>query len=235
MSEPWAVIKAGSTHPEIAAEHGDFEDWIVAGLGLPDDRIRVIDAQRGEPLPPGPSAVVISGAAEMVTDREPWSEAVADWLAPLVADEVPVLGICYGHQLLAQALGGRVDWTPGGKEIGTGAVRTLEEGQRDDLLGILPEEVLVQTTHAQSVVELPEGAVRLAENEADPNHAFRIGERAWGIQFHPEFSAPVMRMYIERQRDELAARGVEVDELLARVTDSPAEALLRRFAELVGA
>lgn len=116
-------IKTGYVIPGIPAELGDFEHWTAAAAGLPLERCHVVPVIDGERLPVARdySGVVISGSAAMVTSREPWSEYTADWLRETVESGVPMLGICYGHQLLAQALGGAstitragVKWVPRG-------------------------------------------------------------------------------------------------------------------------
>ena len=232
MIRPLVILKAGSTWPETAARLGDFDDWVRAGLGLPADEVAVVELQAGDALP-DPSEVagaVVTGSHAMVTDRESWSEATARWLARAVAAERPILGICYGHQLLAHALGGVVDYHPGGREIGTVPVRLTEAGCADPLLGTLPEEFPAHVTHAQSVRILPPGAVHLAGNEFERNHAFRVGASAWGVQFHPEFSAAAMTAYIDGQADALRAAGNDVPALRAGVAPTPESAsLLARF------
>ena len=88
-----------------------------------------------------------------------------------------------------------------------------------------------QVVHWQSALRLPAGAVRLAGNAFEPHQAFRVGPRAWGLQFHPEFDAEVMRGYIDHLAGELCAGGADPDALRARVADTgAATGLLRRFA-----
>ena len=121
---PLLIVKLGDYTPVLANREGDFESWISSGLG--DVPVRVVDPRKGEALPAAGevAAAVLTGSPSMVTDREAWSEATARWLAGRVAEGLPVLGICYGHQLLAHALGGEADWHPQGMEIGTVCVRT---------------------------------------------------------------------------------------------------------------
>src|SRR5690625_6734079 len=80
-----------------------------------------------------------------------------------------MLGVCYGHQLMAAAFGGHVDFHPEGRESGTLAVRLTETGRADALLGTLPERFYAHLTHAQSVLEAPSDAQVLAFNDHDAN------------------------------------------------------------------
>jgi GMP synthase (glutamine-hydrolysing) len=235
MRRSLVILKTGSTFPDLTEKHGDFEDWVEAALGLPGESIHVVDAHEPDPLPDGAavSAVVVTGAHDMVTDRAPWSETASAWLRDMVEWNVPTLGICYGHQLLAHALGGEVGYHPRGSEVGTVSITLLPAGHEDVLLGALPPTFPAYATHAQSVLQLPSRAVRLAESEFEPNHAFRIGDCAWGVQFHPEFSEPVIRHYIDRQRDMLAKQGEDADEILRTVEPSPTRKILEGFGRFV--
>jgi GMP synthase (glutamine-hydrolysing) len=235
MSRP-LIVKTGSTLPALLERRGDYEDWIAAGMGLPRDAVDVVRVADGETLPDpaAPSGVVVTGSAAYVSDRAAWSERTGTWLADAVRAGTPVLGICYGHQLLAQALGGRVGRNPRGREIGTAALRLHPAAFEDPLLSVLERPVYVHETHVESVLALPPGVEALAETDGDPHQAFAAGERAWGVQFHPEFDADVIRVYLEARRERIREEGLDPELLLARVADTPAgPRLLRRFRGLL--
>ena len=230
------IVKTGTTVPGVLRRRQDFEHWIAAGMGLPDSRVRVCRVFEGEALPEprAVEAVVVTGSAAMVTSREPWSERTAEWLGTAVAAQTPVLGICYGHQLLALALGGRVEDNPRGRHIGTVDVRLTQAADGDPLFGGFEQVLHLPVSHRQSVTELPAGARALATAERDPNHAFAIGDYAWGVQFHPEFDADIVRGYIAERRAMIASEGLDPDELHAAAKDTlHGTLLLRRFAHLV--
>ena len=232
--QPLLIVKLGDFILDLVIHRGDFESWISAGLG--DVPVRVVDPRRGEALPqPGEvAAAVVTGSHSMVTDREVWSETTARWLAGRVAEGMPVLGICYGHQLLAHALGGEAAWHPGGIEIGTVTLRKSDAAQRDPLFADLPECFPAHVVHRQTARRLPPGAECLASSEFEPHHAFRVGDAAWGVQFHPEFDTVAMRGYIDQLADPLREGGADPERLAAAVTETEAAtSLLRRFARFV--
>jgi GMP synthase (glutamine-hydrolysing) len=235
---PLVIVKVGSTFEALRAERGDFEHWIADGLDTQALPIVVIDPRRGDTLPDAQavSGAVVTGSHAMVSHREPWSETTAAWLAQLVARRTPVLGICYGHQLLAHALGGEAGNHPQGAEVGTVTVTLDEAAATDALLRGLPAEFAANVVHWQSALRLPEGAVRLAGNDHEPVQAFRVGENAWGVQFHPEFDADTMRGYIDMLADGLRTEGADPAALRGRVAATDAAAgLLGRFARIVEA
>jgi GMP synthase (glutamine-hydrolysing) len=179
------------------------------------------------------SGIIITGSHDMVTDRHPWSEKTAEWVKQAVESDVPVLGVCYGHQLLAHAMGGVVGDNPKGKAFGTVTVRLNPQGRHDVLFNGMPETFAAHVCHSQRVLKLPDGATLLASSEMDRHHAFVIGRRAWGVQFHPEFGGPILRRYIQRSADDLRTQGLDVERLLSDIRETPhSEALLRRFQRL---
>ena len=232
---PLLILKTGDSLTAVRDRLGDFEDWLRAGLAAAGARITVFDPRAGLdwPAPATVAGVVVTGSSAMVTDREPWSERSADWLRRAVAAGLPVLGICYGHQLLADALGGVVADHPGGPEVGTVPIELTDAAGDDPLFRTLPHRFDAQASHRQSVRRLPDGAVRLAGNDFEPHHAFRIGERAWGIQFHPEFGPEATRSYVDRQAPLLTALGRDPAAIRGAVGPTPiAAGLLPRFASL---
>ncbi len=233
-SGPIVVVKTGRTYPRLAGQCGDFEDWTAEGLGVEPSSVAIIDVEAGPRLPhPGDIAsAVITGSHSMVTDEQSWVEPLAEWLRRLVEEEVPILGVCYGHQLLGHALGGRVGFHPDGPEIGTVEVDLLQEAERDPLLRGMPNRFDAHTTHAQSVLALPDGAVLLARTAHDAHAAFRAGPCAWGVQFHPEYDERIMRHYVREQRETLQALGRDPDRVEAEVRFADTGRILRRFAEL---
>lgn len=228
------IIKTGDTFPDIARSLGDFEDWIRKGMGLSADHIQVVDVARGQALPEKTACrrVVVTGSHAMVTDLLPWSLAVEAWVPDLIQAGVPVLGICYGHQLLARAMGGSVDYHAGGLEIGT--VWIERTGAEPDLLFQgMPERFAAHVCHSQTVVRLPEGAVKLAWNGFEPCHAFRIGSCAWGVQFHPEYDESIMRAYAVNLEAAIRGSGNSLPQVLDQVGPAVhAARILERFAAL---
>lgn len=177
---------------------GEFADWILGTIGPQPLPVHLVDARR-DPLPdPLASDVVITtGSSGSVYDREPWSERAGEWLLAAAGTGAAVLGICYGHQLLAQALGGRVARNPGGPELGTVQV---ERTVPDPLLDGLGERFFVQQAHFDAVVEAPPGAVVLAANTHTPIQALALGPRVRAVQWHPEFSARAAGGYVQAYR-----------------------------------
>lgn len=229
------ILKTGSTYPGLREAFGDFDSWFAARLA-PKLNVEVVDVTADD-LPGRPedwNGIVVTGSPAMVSDREPWSEHTGKWLAEAVRAEIPLLGVCYGHQLLAHALGGEVGFHPRGRETGTHPVELMDSAVDDPLFQGLPRRFPAQLTHRQSVLRLPSNAVLLARNEFEPHQAFRLGPCAWGVQFHPEFSLEVMRAYLEVQAPDLEKEGLDADSLLAETKTAPeASSLLDRFSRIV--
>lgn len=230
------IVKLGDTLPELAARRGDFEDWFIAGLGLGASLMQVFDPRSGADFPPLEeiAGLLLTGSHNMVTEHLDWSERSAAWTKSAVEAGIPTLGVCYGHQLLAYALGGEVANNPRGTQEGTTNIQLTPEGQADPLLGGLGPSFEAQVSHAQSVLRLPLAATRLAFDDWDANQAFRIGANAWGLQFHPEIDADMARAYIHAESPELLAQGQNPEQILVTVRETPVAAqVLQRFARLV--
>ncbi|MFD1938033.1 MULTISPECIES: type 1 glutamine amidotransferase [Nonomuraea] len=166
---------------EAGAGLGFFEDW----LGVD---VNVVRPYLGEDVPSrAEDGLIVLGGEASAWDDEgyPWLPATRELLRVSVADGTPTLGICLGAQLMTIACGGTVERGGDGLEVGAREVAALPEAAGDALLGGLDTAVAVQY-HQDAMTALPDGAVRLATGEQYPNQAYRLGERAWAIQFHPE-------------------------------------------------
>jgi GMP synthase (glutamine-hydrolysing) len=168
-----------------------------------------------------------------VTERLPWMLETEQRLAEAIAGGSAVLGICFGHQLLGQALGGLVEKNPRGREIGTVPVEHVED---DPLFDPAFAPFQVNMTHTDSIVRLPDGARVVARTERDPYAAVRFGERVWGVQFHPEMGAEVMSAYVEGRGELIAKEGLDLSSIRGAVGEAEAgREVLRRFLAGVAA
>ncbi len=231
------IIKTGSAFAEARRRFGDFDHWFARSPAGRRFRMETRDVLESPTVPDDRTlheyaGIIVTGSPAMVSHRHDWSERTAEWLGRLVRDDrLPVLGVCYGHQLLAHALGGKVGPNPNGRRMGT---RTFEIESTDDrLLGALAPRASVHVTHLEAVIEPPDAARVIGRTEGDPHHALRFGRRCWGVQFHPEFDAAIMRCYVQARAALLEGEGFDSRSILENVTDSPAgDALLHQFAEI---
>lgn len=190
---PILLLKTGEL--AIANEFGPYEGLFANVLG--GTELTVVDVRREDPPDDDWAGVIITGSPASTYDDEPWIARAEEFLRRSAARGTPLFGVCFGHQLLGQTFGGKVERSPKGFELGTRNVQLTAAGQADPLLGVLPAVCPVQMTHGDVVVDLPPGAVVLAENAHSPHQAFRLGESIWGVQFHPEFSVAVERAIID--------------------------------------
>lgn len=147
------------------------------------------------PEPERTTTLIVLGGAMGANDehRHPFLGDLKKLIRNVVAARTPYLGICLGGQLLASALGAEVvsnRWD----ELGTLKVSLTEEGKEDRLFNGIPEKFGTFQWHHDSF-DIPPGGVLLASSEACPNQAFRMGECAWGVQFHPEVNEEIIRTW----------------------------------------
>ncbi len=166
------------------------------------------------------------------TSQQPWLVRLLPWLAELATGGKPLFASCWGFQALARALGGRVEHRPDQAEVGTLQVKLTPQGKQDPLFGSLPEVFQAQMGHEDAVVELPPGALWLAQTDRNPYQAYRLeGLPVYCTQFHPELNRQELldRVYSYPEYVHRIA-GVSVEEFATRCHDTPeSEALLRRF------
>ena len=228
------IVKLGSTFLDLARSHGDFEDWIARRLGLDIGQVAVHDPCEAElPDPARFSGVILTGSHAMVTEHRDWSQRTATWIPTVIRSATPILGICYGHQLIAHALGGSVGNNPRGRQFGTVSISKHALAESDPLFADLPERFAAHTCHTQCVLSLPSDATCLASSSRDAHQAYRIGDYTWGVQFHPEFDEIATTVYIDDFAKILRDQGDDPVRLIETVTPTPwSELLLKRFATI---
>jgi GMP synthase (glutamine-hydrolysing) len=224
------VVVAGKPGPAVRTALGGFDRWFREALEPAAD-VRLV-AREGFRAADAAAGVVVTGSYASVTEQKPWMKALGAALLE-AAERVPVLGVCFGHQLLAAALGGTVERNPRGPEIGTHEVELTPAGRADPLLAAFPPRVAVQQMHEDHVPALPPGAVLLATNAHAPVQAFAHGRRLRAVQFHPEFTPARVRALCDEERAWVdrgdAGRHGEVLAGLRETTE--ASGLLRRWVE----
>ncbi|RNC73143.1 MAG: type 1 glutamine amidotransferase [Desulfuromonadales bacterium] len=190
---------------------------------------RLVSPFAGEALPPVDQvkAAIVLGGAMGVHDtvEHPFLAAVKEFIRGTVAARSPFLGICLGGQLLADVLGAPVSSGANG-EKGTLPVSLTTEGECDPLFAGITRQFITFQWHNDSFA-IPEGGILLASSSACPHQAFRVGECAWGLQFHPEVTREIVDTWA-RWTDETAP---EVERFLSEfvAADVPYGAASRRL------
>jgi GMP synthase-like glutamine amidotransferase len=197
-------------------------EWLTdAGLSL-----EVVRAHAGVPLPADltgyASFVVLGGDQAAYPDADgrpgaPWFGELQSLLRKAVRERVPTLGVCLGAQLLAVAHGGTVARSEAGPEVGAHLVAKRDAAERDPLFAPLPMLPDVIQWHHDEVTELPAGAVLLAASTRYPHQAFRLGDSAWGLQFHIECDPAMIADWTKGNEGLLADLGTSPDEVVGRV------------------
>lgn len=231
MTPTVGVVRPGSTFEGMIERFGDYDAWFTRALEPTGARVAVHDAVRH--APPAPTAAdgwIVTGARSSVVDPEPWADRLMEWIGEVAGAGIPLLGVCYGHQAIAAALGGRVERHPAGWEIGTAGVELTAVGKEDPLFNGFPWRFLVQTTHQDHVAEAPPSARLLATNPHTPVQAMAIGPALRSVQFHPEVTVEISRDFVERRRHLVEGAKVEESPLAGRVLENFVDAFVRKRA-----
>ena len=227
----------------LAVVHQDDAGLGVFGQAMPEDSSLEV-WHPAEELGPrlvevDPDAVIVLGGAMNAHEEteHPWLRREKQWMAGLLERRVPLLGVCLGAQLLAEAAGGSVR-RAAEPEIGWREVR-MEPGSSDDqVLGGLPERFSSFQWHSYEAVPPPDAAVLACSDVT--LQAYRLGSRAWGIQFHAEVSAPTLESWIAGYGTDPGAVAIGLDPDRLRAESLPAiedwnelgRGLARRFLEV---
>lgn len=218
------ILRAGDAAAPVAARRGQFASWIQREIGdVWAGAWAEHDVRTDAPLP-GPrdaAGFLITGSSSNVTEGAPWMKRTEQLIREIVAAGTPLFGICFGHQIVGEALGGKVGKNPRGREIGTVEARLFDGAEDEPILRGIPRRFLVNTTHVETVLSLPPGARVLAETDLEPHAVFVVGARVKCVQFHPEIDGDAMRGYVEARAHLIEAEGRDAAPIAAGATDTP--------------
>ena len=218
--------------PILVVQHADdcppalVGDWLVADGAT----ISVARPYAGDELP-GPDGLtgfsgllVLGGPMGALDDDDSsWLTPVKQLVGAAVRTDLPTLGICLGHQLIAVALGGTVTTNPRGQQLGVLDVGWTPVADADELFGPLTGAARGVQWNDDVVTQLPEHAVLLAETPHGEVQAVRYAPRTWGVQLHPEVDAAVVSAWAASDAGSHEARGIDQAELLTTIEGAQAE------------
>ncbi|HZC46481.1 MAG TPA: type 1 glutamine amidotransferase [Candidatus Acidoferrum sp.] len=192
----------------------------LEGAALAWQYVRVNDGQQLPENMKGAGGLIIMGGPMAVyqTDRYPWLRDEMRLIEDAVKSNLPVLGVCLGAQILAAALGAKVDRNPNGKEIGWHPIRLHDSAKDDRLLHGMPATITSFHWHGD-IFELPAGAVSLASSEKTPCQAFRHGDKTYGFQFHLEVTQESVAAMAAAFAKELIRENIPADRMIAQAAE----------------
>lgn len=219
------LLLCGDLPEKYSSIAGAFPEWLGTLLG--DDGFSQVefDVTAGD-LPKDPSdcdAYIISGSASSVYEEEAWIRDLEEFVRDATRSDVPVFGICFGHQVLAQALGGTVERAENGWGIGVHTMRVDEDRPWMD-----PdmESVDLLMSHQDQVVELPDDAVVLGSSDHCANYLVEFTPTVVGIQGHPEFPIAFAEALYEDKRELV---GDLADQAIASLSSPTDAAIVARW------
>ncbi|MEM9582399.1 MAG: type 1 glutamine amidotransferase [Pseudomonadota bacterium] len=188
------ILECGHTMPEIAEEHGDFPEMFARLLDGYGFTFRAFDVENMV----FPDTIrdcdgwLLTGSKHGAYDELPFIAPLEDFIRNAYAASVPLVGICFGHQLIAQALGGQVEKFEGGWALG------LTEYQFEN-----GDSLKLNAWHQDQILDLPQDATVLASNAFCKHAALVYGDKAYSIQPHPEFQGAIISRYTKIRRGTL--------------------------------
>ena len=202
------IIDCGPSLSDVSKHYGVAPEWIMESLKNKGCNFTWVKPYVGDKIQSNNAdAWIITGSPCSVYNCEAWMVNLEKEMKNIQSSQIPVLGICFGHQLIAKCFGGEVELNPKGWELGAYPVQFTAAGKKSQLFSGFEDNAIVYESHEDSVTILPENAIELARNNKG-NQAFMIHDNFYGVQFHPEFSWEVIKMYVFIR----SAMGVKVDD-----------------------
>jgi len=231
----YCEVQESSTPPTfsdlrvLVVEHEAAVDPALVGerLLLANTQTTVVGPDRGAPIPnslDGFDALIVLGGTPgpLEDDKAPWLPQVRELIADALEQKMPMLGVCLGAQMLATVAGSEVAPIDAGPEIGLIELEMTDAGRNDPILGLLSDAGPVRAIqwHWLEAKSLPAGSTPLFTSQACSNQAFRVGENAWGLQFHLEALTKAARIWSEESQKELDELGIDAETEIISVVNA---------------
>lgn len=204
------ILKCDCVSDIFAAEHGQYPEMFATLLRPVDPTIEftVFDVEHGE-LPTdihAADAYLITGSRHGVNDGFPWITQLEVFVRSLYTAHKKIIGICFGHQLIAKALGGKVIKAPQGFGVGMSQNKMV---QHKPWMNPYQQQVNLLVSHQDQVVELPPGAEVLSTSDFCPYYMMQIGTHLFTVQGHPEFTKAYSQALMRFRKDTLGEKEYE--------------------------
>lgn len=221
------IIRAGKTYRDAAIQFGEFDQNFMDSFSEYPKKHTIIDAQNTSDYSTYNmvSGIIITGALENVTDNHSWMLPLKQFILENYQNNTPILGVCFGHQIIADTLGGKVDFNTNGGEFGIEEITLKQPTNFFDFQ--LPNKFKAYLTHYQSVVSLPKNAISYAESIREQNQITYYGNQTWGLQFHPEFTQVLHTFYLNRMNKKTEHTTIEQDNKIKAFGSALLDAFLK--------
>ena len=214
------VSIAGRTHPMMLDKFCDKSAHFSSILSHFSDNVVVIQSYMGEVYAPQRGDIlIISGSNQSVISMDPWMKDLERSIIESMDYNIPILGICFGHQILAHTFGADVVKNQRGREIGSCIINLNKEGKESILFRGLNETFYAYETHEDIVINNEAKLIELARNDYGLQ-AFKVNDFHYGVQFHPEFNMELMDIFIKiNQKDkpikkEVSNRNIDISNMI---------------------
>ena len=198
-------------------------EWLVRGY----DELPVTDAISAA------DGVIITGSPRDAWSDDPVNNLMCDVVRSCVDSSKPFLGVCYGHQILGRTLGAKVGRHPAGLQLGPVLMKLSDEGSKDALFDGTGDSFEALSGHADYVAEVPKEAVLLASGGVTTVQGIRLGERTYGVQFHPEMNADILQFLWQARLNDWQERvSFDLARRVAAIHNTPVGTkVLKNFVE----
>lgn len=206
----------------LVFEHSDSTNAERLAITLRDfgQRLRIVQLQHGDDVPPDlddvDGLISCGGPQSAYDDSIEWLEPQMNLMRQAHAIGMPIVGLCLGSQILARALGGKVEKMPasgGGIEFGWHEVKLSPVGREDPLHFGIAWESMQFHHHRDQVSQLPPGAKLLASSDKCKNQTWLLGLRSYGFQYHPELTIETIERWMREEPEALQEAGVTVEQV----------------------